>query len=357
MGLVLAEAATLSSPLAGEGMPQIAGAAMDATRRPSVVAQRPDLPRDIDAVFLRATRPSSGERFADAAEMRAALRGAFGVQAPLAFTVAPPTPQLLGAPIPSGPPPGASLTQTPNNAGGGMIPIAGPPGATPGSITTHAPTQHVTMQPAARSGPHPLSIAALVVGVCALVAVLGLAGAAIFFLRGEREPLAAAPAAPPSAPAAQAPTTAAPGAVAPHPASPTPPSSHAGSSGATPPGPAPQPSPTPPPGPKPGDPRVSISVSMANFFDPQELKQLAESHRGEIVACYKSTLAHDARFRGTATVTVFNTLGAQDCRFDNRKDDESEVLCGCVRSAISGWKIPRPSTGSALFEYIFLFAP
>jgi eukaryotic-like serine/threonine-protein kinase len=348
-GLLLAEAALLAPPLAGDGMAQIAGAAMDGTRRPSIAARRPDVPRDVDAVLLRATRPTPSERFADAAQMRAALRAAFGAPAPLAFTMAPPTPQTTGAPPPGTQPYAPYAPPTPVH-GGAMIMVGGPPPAR-GLLTTNAPLQKTTLPSATPpSGPHPMSIVALVVGLCALAAVLAFTVVLVMVLRREREPAAAV--APPSLPP---PPTNAPAATSPiapatdpaHGGAPT----HAGDAGAAP----PEPTPTP----KPGDLRVTIGVAMTNYFDAAELKRIGDSHRGEVVACYKETLAHDPRFRGTATVTVFNTLGAQDCTFDVRKDDEADTMCGCLRATISTWKIPRPNNvwGSALFEYVISLAP
>ena len=345
VGLLLAETVLLAPPLAGEGMAQIAGAAMDASRRPSITSRRPDIPRDIDAVMLRATRPVPAERFADAAQMRVALRAAFGaggapMPAPLAFTMAP-MQQMLAAPVP---PPG-----------GAMIHVGGPP-PPPGALTTNAPVQHfVPVQPRTQPSPsaHPLSIAALIVGLAALGAVLAFAVVLVMYMRQSQDAAAVAP--PPAAPAAPAPapvpapaaSTKDPSRGTPSPVAPTPAPTHAADAGGVaPPHPA-------------GDPRVLIGVALANAFDPPELKRLAESHRGELLACYRAALAHDATFRSTATVTVFNTMGAQDCHFDNRKDDEADAMCGCLKSTISNWKIPKPNNvwGSALFEYTLSFTP
>ena len=54
-----------------------------------------------------------------------------------------------------------------------------------------------------------------------------------------------------------------------------------------------------------------------------------------------------------------STLGPTDCSFPDHNEDEAATLCGCVRSAISGWRLPQHHSpfGSALFEYVISFAP
>ncbi len=359
-GLLLAETALLTPPLAGEGIAQIAGAAMDASRRPSITARRSDVPRELDAVVLRATRPAPAERFADAAQMRAALRAAFGTSiagamapAPLAFTVAPPM-------SPSGPPGTSPFPGTepvygagpPGAPGGAMIMVGGPPPR--GALTTNAPVQQTTLPSASPStGPHPLSIVALVVGLAALGAVLAFSVVLVIYLRREDAAATASPtAAPPAAPPAPTKEPTRPGA-SPTPTSPAPAPPHGATTDAgavTPPPPTPRPA---------GDPRITIGTQMTGAFDAAELKRLAESHRGELVTCYRESLAHDPTFRATATVTVMSTLGPSDCHFDVRKDDEADAMCSCLKATMSSWKIPKANNiwGSSLFEYVIFFSP
>jgi len=310
VGLLLAEAALLAPPLAGDGMAQIAGAAMDPARRPSIAARRADVPRELDAVMLCATRPVPAERFPDAAQMRAALRSAFGgsmavaPHAPLAFTVTPPpSPIQPSYPVYAAPP------------AGGMIAVGGPPPVTGAAMTTtNAPYPMTAPSAAASTGPHPLSIVALVVGLAALGAVLAFSVVLVLYLRRPAEPGVAV--ASPSAPAV--------------PAAPAAPEH-----------------------------RITVGVQMTNYFDPAELKRLAETHRGELASCYRDSLAHDPTFRASATITVMSTMGAQDCEFDVRKDDEADAMCSCLKATISAWKIPKPNNiwGSALFQYVIFFAP
>ncbi len=330
-GLLLAETALLAPPLGGEGMAQIAGAAMDGARRPSISARRPDVPREVDGVLLRATRPSPTERFANAGEMRVALRAAFA-----------------GQMHPSYAPP-ARLTPVP--LGGAGVGFA--PGGS--SVTTHAPVQHpvhhAPTMPSRAAGPHPVSVLALIVGLATLGAVIALAIVFVTVLRRE-EPSAMVPATttptatdPPAATATAAATTPPTAAATPAPRpSPTPA-----------PTPTPSHTPTPPPGPE----RVIVKVGMAGQFDAAELASLAEAHHGELVRCYRTSLAHDRTLRGTATITVFNTLGPQDCRFSPQPGGEADALCACTKAAIATWKIPKPNSvfGSSLFEYEIFYAP
>jgi hypothetical protein len=188
---------------------------------------------------------------------------------------------------------------------------------------------------------------ALLVGLCALGAVLAFSVVLVVYLRRSADAETSAPAQGPVATTTATAPGAAPGSPAAAPTHITPtPAPHSG------PSPAPAPPATP-------DPRVSIGVAMTNYWDPTELKSLAESHKGELVTCFRATLARDPKFRGTATITVFSTLGPQDCKFEERRDDEAETLCGCTRAAISGWHLPKHKSpyGSALFEYVISFAP
>jgi serine/threonine protein kinase len=342
-GLLLAETALLTPALAGDGMPQIIGAALDATRRPSIAARRPDLPRDVDRVFLTATRPAPAERFRDAAEMRVALRAAFGAPAvaPTARTLEPGTPRSPYAV--SGPPPAYAGPPA-------LIPAAGPPPFIPPSaLTTNAPVHRpATMptQPSPTSAPHVVSVLALVASLCAIGAILAFTAVLVFYLRQPTDDPAPAAAAPipsarPSPPPAKPSASATPAPAPTHPALPD-----AGGGGG---------------GGKPAnEPTIIISTAMTNYYDPDELKAIANAHRGEVRQCVVKAMSRNPKFSGNTTVTISNTLGATDCEFnDHSEDPVGTEMCQCLKVVMSGWKYPpaKNQWNAALFQYVLHVSP
>jgi hypothetical protein len=235
--------------------------------------------------------------------------------------------------------------------------VGGPPLVPPQALTTNAPVHGpatAPTRPTTAGGAHVVSILALVASLCAIGAILAFTAVLVFYLRQtpEDQPAAAAPM-PSAHPAQPAPATASPGA----PASPSHPASGV---------------PTAPPAPihapdagggggggKPAnEPMIIVSTAMTNYYDPDELKAIANAHKGEVRTCVMKAMSRDPKLTGNATVTISNTLGATNCEFAPGSEPASE-MCQCLKVVMSGWKYPpaKNEWKAALFQYVLHVSP
>jgi serine/threonine-protein kinase len=290
LGLTLLECATLQRPhAAADSLPAIMRAVLGGTGTARVAEARPDLPRALDEVVARALAVQPAQRFRDASELRAALRAALTSTSPGASTTPPVNVVARWAP----PPPTPTQVATP------------PPG-----FRTTAP--FVASQPAPSSASR-ISIVAVVLAGLALVSVLGIGGAFIYFGRGS-ERVAGAPLV-----------------------------------GSTPGGAAA------------AKPISSPLVGSSEEFDTANAVAVTQKNHARIEACaakshrFNGTIdvvldvsARDGRVVGTDCHTVWPTHDSKHPKLD----PEAIELCSCIQTVTPTWKFkpPKPEIAMPIFE-------
>jgi serine/threonine-protein kinase len=134
LGLTFAEMCLLAHPFpTPDNLAAIMRDTFDESRRTRIVAARPDLPAELDAAIVRATRVRPDERQANARELLIELRSALETSPHTAPLARPLTRPSAPAPTPLSIPPGAPLVVPPNAA------IVAAPTGTPTRSGTRLP--------------------------------------------------------------------------------------------------------------------------------------------------------------------------------------------------------------------------
>jgi TonB family protein len=92
-------------------------------------------------------------------------------------------------------------------------------------------------------------------------------------------------------------------------------------------------------------------------LDPDKIREVVSSHRGELLSCYERAALEDPKLLGTCTVRIVvagdGTVGTASLQGSTLK---SVSLGRCLLQVVRTWRFPPPADGkAAAVEYPLVF--
>ena len=101
-----------------------------------------------------------------------------------------------------------------------------------------------------------------------------------------------------------------------------------------------------------------IREPLIGEIEPSLVEKIIKRNNFEIQLCFETALRRDRELRGTMewewTIDTRGTIEDIELLSSTIKD---ELMIGCIRKKIAGWKFPRPKKGSVAIRYPFEFKP